>query len=79
MTSYDFARMQPELYGSLLGDKAHSVVFDNSKLKRLVPGFYARVCFDQGVRRTIEYIKKHPGLQAADPGWDEWVDSIVTV
>ena len=77
MTSYDLARMQPEFYGSLLGDKAHSVVFDNSKLKRLVPGFYARVRFDQGVRRTIEYITKHPGLQAADPGWDEWVDSIL--
>lgn len=76
MTSYDLARMQPEFYGSLLGDKAHSVVFDNSKLKRLVPGFYARVRFDQGVRRTIEYITKHPGLQVADPGWDEWVDSI---
>ncbi|NLW12450.1 MAG: NAD-dependent epimerase/dehydratase family protein, partial [Clostridiaceae bacterium] len=76
VTSYDLARMQPELGESLLGDKAHSVVFDNSKLKRLVPGFYARVRFDQGVRRTIDYIKQHPGLQTADPGWDEWVDSI---
>ena len=46
---YDFS-------GSLLGDKANSVVFDNSKLKRLVPGFCAYVRFDRGIRETVAYI-----------------------
>ncbi|MGQ8875378.1 SDR family oxidoreductase [Paenibacillus sp. TSA_86.1] len=63
--------------GGLLGDKANTVVFDNSKLKRLVPEFVATTRADQGVRSTIEHILKHPELQTADPEFDEWCDRVV--
>ncbi|WP_059041460.1 SDR family oxidoreductase [Paenibacillus rubinfantis] len=63
--------------GGLLGDKANTVVFDNSKLKRLVPGFTATVRVDQGVRRTVEHILAHPELQVADPEFDAWCDRVV--
>lgn len=63
--------------GSLIGDKANSVVFDNAKLKRLVPGFTATVRFDQGIRKTIEYILSHPKYQTLDPEFDEWCDRVV--
>jgi nucleoside-diphosphate-sugar epimerase len=69
-SDYDF-------YGGLLGDKAVSVVFDNTKLKRLVPNFVATKRFDQGVRETIKNILQPPELQQADDDFDEWCDEII--
>ncbi|CDZ23754.1 NAD-dependent epimerase/dehydratase [[Clostridium] cellulosi] len=66
-----------DFYGSLLGDKSNSVVFDNTKLKRLVPGFTAQVRFDQGVKQTVNYILKHPELQVEDPEFDAWCDKVI--
>ena len=66
-----------DLEGSLLGDKAVSVVFDCAKLKRAVPGFQATVRFEEGVRRTLEYILKHPELQEEDPEFDQWCDKVI--
>ena len=68
---------QYDLEGGLLGDKAVSVVFDNRKLKRAVPGFTATVRFDEGVRRTVEYILAHPELQLEDPEFDAWCDRVI--
>ena len=63
--------------GSLIGDKATSVIFDNTKIKRIVPGFTATVRFDQGIRRTIEYIYSHPECQRPDPEFDAWMDAMI--
>lgn len=63
--------------GALLGDKAVSVVFDNSHLKSAVPGFKATVNFDEGVRRTIEYILSHPECQVEDAEFDAWCDKVI--
>jgi nucleoside-diphosphate-sugar epimerase len=71
------AEADDEFTGGLLGDKAHSVIFDNSKLKRLVPGFTATVRYDQGVRTTLAYIESHPELQKPDPEFDEWTDRMI--
>ena len=69
-SDYDFE-------GSLIGDKANSVVFDNSKLKRLVPGFSSKVRFDQGIKMTIDNVLKNKSLQKEDPEFDTWCDKIV--
>ncbi|MDR0456844.1 MAG: NAD-dependent epimerase/dehydratase family protein [Treponema sp.] len=69
-STYDFT-------GSLIGDKANSVVFDNAKLKRLVPGFCAHVRFDQGVRESITHVLNHKDCQAEDPEFDSWCDRII--
>lgn len=66
-----------DLTGSLLGDKSHSVVFDNRKLKRLVPDYTATVRFDQGIRRSVEYILSHPECQKEDTAFDRWCDNVV--
>jgi len=68
---------QYDFLGSLIGDKANSVVFDNSKLKRLVPGFTAVKRFDQGVRETVEYVLAHKELQVIDPEFDAWCDRVI--
>jgi nucleoside-diphosphate-sugar epimerase len=66
-----------DLLGSLIGDKANSVVFDNSKIKRAVPNFRAEVRFDQGIRRTIDYVLAHPEFQKEDPEFDAWCDKVI--
>ncbi|MBE5861698.1 MAG: SDR family oxidoreductase [Lachnospiraceae bacterium] len=63
--------------GSLTGDKSNCVVFDNTKLKRAVPGLCMNVRFEQGVRRTIEYVLSHPECQVEDPEFDAWCDRVI--
>lgn len=66
--------------GSLTGDKAESVVFDNSKLKRAVPDMGTTVRFDQGIRRALDYAFAHPQeCQRPDPEFDVWCDSVIRV
>ena len=68
--SYDFK-------GGLIGDKANSVVFDNSKLKKAVPGFVATIRMEQGIRKTVEYMLSHPETQVEDPEFDAWCDKVI--
>ncbi len=68
---YDFT-------GSLKGDKSVSVVFDNSKLKRVVPDMCTNVRFDMGVRTALEYVLAHPEeCQKEDPEFDAWCDRVI--
>jgi len=67
----------PEKLGSLTGDKAVSVVFDNSKIKRFVPEYRATVRFGEGIRRTIAWFDQDPARQeidhAANAQWDKLI------
>ena len=65
--------------GSLIGDKAVSVVFDNSKLKRAVPDMKTTVRFEQGVRIALDYVMSHPECQVEDPEFDSWCDKVINV
>ena len=67
---YDFT-------GSLIGDKSNSVVFDNSKVKKLVPDFKAEISADQGIKMTVKYILDHPEFQQDDPEFDAWCDRVI--
>ena len=82
VSSAFLAEIAPKEYdveGNLIGDKAVSVVFDCSKLKRVVPGFQAKVRFEEGVRRCIQYILNHPECQQLDPEFDAWCDKVIEV
>lgn len=70
LSDYDFV-------GSLIGDKSNSVVFDNSKVKALVPDFRAEVSAKEGIRRTVEYILAHPEYQNTDEEFDRWCDRVI--
>jgi nucleoside-diphosphate-sugar epimerase len=48
----------PSVKGSLLGDKSYSTIFDNSKIKRFVPGFIAKIPFIEGIRNTIKWFEE---------------------
>lgn len=51
---------QDWMWGSLLGDKATSTIFDNSKIKRVVPGFQASIPFKRGIRDTVKWFESDP-------------------
>jgi len=61
----------------LLGDKMHSMVFDNSKIKRVVPDYVARIPFSQGVREIIAWYDADPARQVVDENWNERMDRII--
>ena len=69
----------PEARGGLLGDKAVSVVFDNTKIKRFVPGYCATVPFTQGIRRTIAWFDADPARRQIDDQantlWDKLLEA----
>ena len=79
VSSYFLAKVgsKYDLEGGLIGDKANSVVFDNTKLKRAVPGFAPSIRFEEGVRRCLNYILAHPECQVEDHEFDKWCDSII--
>ncbi len=60
------ARIDERRGASLLGDKAWSLVFDNTKVKSVVPGFRARVPFEEGVRASIAWLDAEPARQRID-------------
>ena len=69
----------PDSLGSLVGDKANSVVFDNSKVKRFVPDYSCDVNWAEGVRRSLSWFDAHPEFQTIDHEmnmvWDRIISS----
>lgn len=65
-----------DMEGNLLGDKANSVVFDNSKLKSVVPTFKAEISHKDGTLRAVRFILDHPELQIEDPEFDAFCDHL---
>jgi len=63
--------------GGLIGDKSVSVVFDNSKLRRLVPQMTTNVPFHKGVRMSLDYILSHADKYEEDPKYDEFCDKVI--
>jgi nucleoside-diphosphate-sugar epimerase len=67
----------PDKLGGLKGDKAVSVVFDNSKIKRFVPGYCATVPFAEGIRRTMAWFDADPARRLIDDEdnarWDKLI------
>jgi nucleoside-diphosphate-sugar epimerase len=69
----------PDEIGNLTGDKSASVVFDNTKIKRFVLGFGAKVPFAEGIRRTLAWFDADPARRQvdhdADAQWDKLIDA----
>lgn len=68
----------PPALGSLIGDKANSVIFDNSKIKRFVPDFSCEVNWAAGLRRTLSWFEAHPEFQTIDHEMNAVWDRIIS-
>ena len=63
------------LHGAgLLGDKSHSMIFDNSKIKRLAPGFACTIPFSWGAHEIVAWHEADPSRQQVDPYVDALMD-----
>ncbi|MFT5143654.1 MAG: nucleoside-diphosphate-sugar epimerase [Rhodothermales bacterium] len=71
------AAYDPEWGDGLLGDKAHSMVFDNSKIKRLVPDFSAGIPFLEGAREILAWYDADPARRVVDAGLNDMIDRIL--
>jgi nucleoside-diphosphate-sugar epimerase len=71
------ALYHPHSLGSLVGDKANSVVFDNSKIKRFVPEYSCEVGWAEGVRRSLAWFESHPEFQTIDDEMSAVWDRII--
>ncbi len=67
----------PSVEGTLLGDKSVSAVFDNAKLKRLVPGFKARTPFAAGIKRTLAWFEADATRQQVDAELNQRWDKLI--
>jgi len=68
----------PEELGALIGDKIHSVVFDNSKIKRFVPAFECEVHWAEGLRRSLAWFEAHSEFQTIDHEMNAKWDRIIS-
>ena len=71
------AAFDAEWGAGLLGDKAHSAIFDNTKLKRAVPDFVAAIPFTQGAREMLAWFDADPARRVVDPQLDQVMDRII--
>jgi len=67
----------PSLTGTLLGDKVHPGVFDNSKIKRFVPGWNCRKSVREALDESVRWLRAHPGERTVDPELDELIERVL--
>ena len=76
VASERIARELPEIGPGLVGDKAHAMVFDTTKLRRLVPEFTTTIPYAEGARRQIAWYDAHPEAQQVDAELDAAFDRL---
>jgi nucleoside-diphosphate-sugar epimerase len=76
----DFIAAFDSVWGDgLLGDKSHSVIFDNTKIKRITPDFAATIPYSRGAKEVIDWYDANPEWQQVDEKLDQLMDRIISV
>lgn len=70
-------KVEPSFTGSLLADKAESVIFDNTKIKTFVPSFKATIPYSEGIKRTLSWLQEKPERQWIDPDTEEKIENVL--
>ena len=77
ISSHTLAKAYPDWEGTLLGDKAISVVFDNSKIKRFVPDYVATRRYRDGIKRSIAWYDADPARRSVDEATNATHDKLI--
>jgi len=77
VTSDRICRLSPGYTGSLLGDKSNSVIFDNSKIRKLVPEFQCTTTFAEGIKTTLEWFEADHSRQIVDPETNHLMNTLI--
>ena len=72
------ARYHKDWGDSLLGDKMHSMIFDNSKIKKFVPEYEATIPFSEGAKEIMNWYDADSTRQTIDPEMDKLIDRIIS-
>jgi nucleoside-diphosphate-sugar epimerase len=72
-------KLENSYTGNLLGDKAESVIFDNSKIKMFVPRFKAVIPFSEGIKKTLAWFDANPAKKFINPKTNEIIDRVINV
>lgn len=70
-------KVEPSFTGTLLADKAESVIFDNTKIKTFVPGFKATIPFSEGIVRTLNWLQEKPERQNIDAETEAKIENVL--
>jgi nucleoside-diphosphate-sugar epimerase len=70
------AAADPQWGAGLLGDKSHSMIFDNAKVRSLVPGWRAEIPFERGAREIAGWYRADPARQVTNASLDEVMDKL---
>ncbi len=74
----DFIMKYDEKTGAgLWGDKAYSVIFDNTKIKTFVPEFKATIPFTEGIRKVLDWFDEDEARRKINPKDDEFIDNLI--
>lgn len=71
------AEFDADMGAGILGDKAHSMIFDNTKVKRLVPDYVATIPFYQGAAEMVAWYDSHPAAQKVDERIDQLIERMI--
>jgi len=72
------AAADPQWGAALLGDKTHSLIFDNAKVRSVVPGYAATIPFERGAREIVAWHDEDPARQIVDEHLDAVMDELIT-
>ncbi len=78
IASETIAAFDSEPGASLLGDRANSVIFDNTKVKSLVPDYVAAIPFATGARQIVDWYNAEPSRHVIDAGLNATFDKLVS-
>ncbi len=76
VASAQVVREIPEWEAPIIGDKSYSLVFDNSKIRQLVPGWAATIPFWRGAQEIVDWHDAHPDRQVVNPRIDQALDRL---
>ncbi len=68
---------EPSLIGGLWGDKSHSVIFDNTKIKTFVPEYKAVIPFNIGIKESIQWFESNESRKIINPETNDMMDRII--
>ncbi len=71
------AAFDPQWGAGLLGDKTYSVIFDNTKIKRMAPDYVAAIPFRQGAEEIMAWFEEDPARQTVDPACNAQIEAII--
>ncbi|WP_062465416.1 NAD-dependent epimerase/dehydratase family protein [Demequina soli] len=70
---------RPSSAGGIYGDKMHAAVYDTSKLRRLVPGWEARIPFEEGAAEAIAWFEADPARRQVDDDANAMLDAVARI